>query len=72
MQAADQDRFIYCNHDVVIMPELRRTPGIDLLSEPPGIVIGEHVIPYSDPAEPERRMYVLTADIIYKQNAIKQ
>jgi hypothetical protein len=54
------------------MPELRLTPGIDLLSEPPGIMIGEHVIPYIDPAEPERRMYVLTADIIYKQNAIKQ
>ena len=72
MQAADQDRFIYCNHDVVIMPEMRCTPGTDLLSEPPGLMIGEQVKSYIDPAAPECRMYVLTADIIYKQNAIKQ
>ncbi len=54
------------------MPDMRYAPGIDLLSEPPGRMFGEHVKTCIDPAEPERRMYVLTADIIYRQNAIKQ
>jgi len=54
------------------MPELKYTPGIDPAFEPPGRMIGEQINPSSDPTEPECRMYVLTADIIYKQNAIKQ
>jgi len=54
------------------MSELKYTPGTDPAFEPPGIMAGEHIKPYSDPTEPECRMYILTADIIYKQNAIKQ
>jgi len=54
------------------MPELKYTCRIDPAFEPPGIMVGEHIKPSSDPTEPECRMYVLTADIIYKQNAIKQ
>jgi hypothetical protein len=63
---------MYCNHNVVIMSELKYVPVTDPAFEPPGVRVGEHIKLYSDPTEPERRMYVLTADIIYKQNAIKQ
>ena len=63
---------MYCNHNVVIMPELKYAPGIDPAFEPPGIMVGEHIKSSGDPTEPECRMYILTADIIYKQNAIKQ